>query len=505
MKALKGESAASAGLVRGWSHVREGLLDWASQPPVRAVLASPWPALVLYVAFITGIGPWWSVPELWVDEGFNLQKAALVAEGFLPYREIWSDQPPVLTYALAAFEFAGVGSVALARAFILGLACLLLAALFRLTQHTFGLLAAWLAVLLLAGSPSFQLLSVTVLIGLPAIALATFALERCVCSRGAGWLAVSGVLFGLAVQTKFFVAPWAIAFMAAILVPGLRDKGTARGRVVNLAIWCGASAATFLLVMTLSGEALIAQLVSPHLEPVTRAFQLFQSLLRLYGMVNADQVFFAGVAGGAVLAWQQQRQAIIPILISAVPLVLLANHAPIAMHHGLLSYVGLAWLGGAGVAWLFKWASGPRANVHVAALPVILCVAVGALIAPKWHRTFKKLHEEQADFVAMAEAFRAHYQRGDWVVTDRPLVAYRVGALNPPSLAVFSTKRIQTGNLPPRVLIAEIERWKPTTVMLNRFKVEPTVQAYLRRHYVEIPDPRWRHFVRPDRIADRSG
>ena len=132
----------------------------------------------LYICFIVFAGQWWSFYEFDTDEGINLMKAALVAEGYSLYDEIWSDQPPVLTYVLALVHVVSDGSVAAARTLILASSSLLIWSLFRIIFRTEGRGAAWLAVSVLAASFVFQLLSVSVMVGLPAIALAVAALDH---------------------------------------------------------------------------------------------------------------------------------------------------------------------------------------------------------------------------------------------------------------------------------------------------------------------------------------
>ena len=100
-------------------------------------------ALVLWI-----IAPWRSGYQLGPDEGLNLMKAALVVEGFSLYSEIWSDQPPLLTYILTAVHRAAPFSVEAARAVILGFSGLLLVSLFC----TVRLLKAGCAL----GSPSLR-------------------------------------------------------------------------------------------------------------------------------------------------------------------------------------------------------------------------------------------------------------------------------------------------------------------------------------------------------------
>ena len=82
--------------------------------------------------------PWWATYMESSDEGFNLGKAALVAVGQSPYGRMWNDQPPILTYVLAAAQSVAPGNVAVARGVILASACLMLWSLYRLVYRSAG-------------------------------------------------------------------------------------------------------------------------------------------------------------------------------------------------------------------------------------------------------------------------------------------------------------------------------------------------------------------------------
>ncbi len=70
---------------------------------------------LLFAVFVSVLCPWWSVYEFDVDEGFNMAKAVLVANGFRLYADVWSDQPPLLTWLLAARELFDPWNIAQAR------------------------------------------------------------------------------------------------------------------------------------------------------------------------------------------------------------------------------------------------------------------------------------------------------------------------------------------------------------------------------------------------------
>jgi hypothetical protein len=56
------------------------------------------------------------------------------------------------------------------------------------------------------------------------------------------------------------------------------------------------------------------------------------------------------------------------------------------------------------------------------------------------------------------------------MVTDLPLYAFRAGLTVPPELAVFSYKRVITGNLPEELIVQIVEDTKPRLILLGRFE-----------------------------------
>lgn len=198
------------------------------------------------------------------DEGLNLMKALLVGHGHRLYTEIWNDQPPMLTMLLAAvFRWTGP-TVEAGRLTVLAMSSLLLLALFQTLRQLEGWLAGVLAIALLAGMQSYMRLSFSVMIGLPAVALAMLSVWLAVEHRRCGdgtrlqrwvWWALtvlSGMLMGLSLMTKLFTITLAILPLAAILLPMPAERGFARLNVrrqlVAGLVWLGAAGATFGLI-----------------------------------------------------------------------------------------------------------------------------------------------------------------------------------------------------------------------------------------------------------------
>jgi hypothetical protein len=70
----------------------------------------------------------------------------------------------------------------------------------------------------------------------------------------------------------------------------------------------------------------------------------------------------------------------------------------------------------------------------------------------------------------------------NWVVTDLPMYAFRARLPVPPDLAVFSSKRITTGNLTEGQIMQTILKYQPEQILLGRFTY-PNIDKYLRENY----------------------
>jgi hypothetical protein len=76
----------------------------------------------------------------------------------------------------------------------------------------------------------------------------------------------------------------------------------------------------------------------------------------------------------------------------------------------------------------------------------------------------------------------------NWIVTDIPMYAFRMDKPVPPELAVFTWKRMMTGNLTDEQVLETIVEYQPEQVLLGRFMF-PDLQEYLNEHYrlLDIP------------------
>ncbi|MCB1500997.1 MAG: glycosyltransferase family 39 protein [Bauldia sp.] len=457
-----------------------------------------WLLPLAFAVLVTLLGQWWSPEAFDPDEGINLGKGALVAAGYHPYAEIWNDQPPVLTYILAGVQTVVPWSVGAARVAILAFACLLLFSVFVLVERSAGRAEAVAAIILLGTAPLMWRLSISVMIGLPAVALAVAA-----CAivygrdRAAPWRAVAaGLVFALSLQTKLFTAA---ALPAFLMMAYLADEAGPRGRrAATAATALAATVAGFVAIAWASGEPFLAQLIGPHVAGAVRSDYSFIVTAGHFAehLVQQPFVVIAALlaltpagrpAGRLRLAW---------LAWLGVAAVSLLGHTPLRYHHMLLLLVPLVCLGGEAswrvlrAAWPARWRLARYRTALAVIVPVVAVAYLVLMIRP--------FHDDETPGVnEAAERLAAHAVADPWVATDQPFDAFVAGLLVPPELVVFSIKRIETGNLTPEMLLATIAARKPGQVMLRRTHADRTVRDYLERTYVPL-DPRRLHYLRPD-------
>ncbi|MGD8621486.1 MAG: glycosyltransferase family 39 protein, partial [Anaerolineales bacterium] len=158
------------------------------------------------------------------DEGINAIKAMLEIQGYPLYSETWSDQPPIFTMLLKLW-FQIFGQTVLAgRVLVMLISAGLLWLVIQYLRQFFGNLHALIAAALLLLLPYYLRLSVSIMIGLPAIAFALlsfFGIAQWHRKSSSIWLLLSAAALGLSIMTKLFTAFLAPIFFTGIVLSSL--------------------------------------------------------------------------------------------------------------------------------------------------------------------------------------------------------------------------------------------------------------------------------------------
>ncbi len=441
------------------------------------------------------------------DEGVNLMKSMLMDNGYHLYGQIWSDQPPLFSYLLAGVMRIAGYNVAPARALVLIFTCLLLWAAIQFMRLAWGNGVALTSAILLFLLPRFFFLSYAVMIGMPAIALAMLSLlflaywHR---QRNWVWLALSAAALTFSVLTKLFTG-----LLAPIFLIGLAADEYYRGKAAGKTwlqilfpsvIWGVIFGLLGLVIgLALVGVDHIPQLLQSHLA-ATGAPEYAQAEYTLGWYLRPLIPFLALSLVGAILS--VQRKSWLSLYLAAwsvLAYVLLAGHTPVWDHHQLLITIPAAMLAAIAVyeiiyrQILVQSILKPLKLSFASALIVLSLVTFIAYFFPFQNREpFNYLSPKPAlnvsdlylgpNYDKILRVVFKYAPKTDWMVTDLPMFAYRAGLLDPPNLAVITSKRYTSGLITEDEIVQTIQKYQPGMVLLGRFEY-PVVKSSLTADY----------------------
>lgn len=480
----------------------------------------PWDLLIslvpplLFVTVMALYFPFRAAFELDPDEGVNAMKSLLLLKGYPLYDSVWSDQPPLFTYLLAtAYRILDPGAN-VGRFLVLLFSGALVWAVFRFLHKTWGLPHAAAGVILLVLVPDYLNLSVSTMIGLPAIALAALAMSALGAwhrTQHPGFLVLSALLLALSLMTKLFTAFLTPVFLVGILTgEAMRLRGRAHPLQALRSTWkadlrpallwslvLGVVLLTALLIMI--GPANLYQLIVPHLEADLPAFLGDQPVEEIITYSINDYlkpallVLLLAVLGLIATLRTRRWAGLYPAAWMAGAYLLLTFHDPVWYHHSLLVTVPAAVLAGAAVgealgavpallsALRRRWAGALFVAAALGLAALTLAVRL-PLVSEQFERVDRDLRTFQP-VQGIMTTMQRYADVTKWVVTDLPSYAFFTGKASPPELAVITSKRYKTGELSEDEIIAVIEKYRPEQVLVGRFKYNGPLIPYLQEHY----------------------
>ncbi len=445
--------------------------------------------------------PFRFVFEIDPDEGIQVMKAFLFSRGHGLYSEIYSDQPPLLTLILSVL-FKVLGPKVLpARLAVLAFSALLMTSAVVYLHVFWSRLHAILGLLLLVLLPSYAQLSVSVMVGLPAIALAMASLLfLCLWQRGerVAWLVLSACLLSASIMVKLFtVILLPIIVAGLLLAPGRQAlQGPGKwGRIRPALVW----SATFGLVL----GAVLLGLVGP-----TNVPQLFETHLGVRGIEYFERetlvrhgrdlwpLFLLATLGSGWVILKRAWTGTCFLAWMVVGAAFLTVNTPVWYHQVILIACPACVLGAIGVAEPLAgktwggWGRLCQAALAIAAGVLLVVYALWAI-----PRVVGKMDSRLPNLVA-GEALRAreydlltlidYFDPGGKVlVTDRPMFAFRSRRETPPELANLSQKVMRGGIVSEQRIIDLIHATAPPIVLLARFDL-PEVESYLDSRYDQV-------------------
>ena len=435
------------------------------------------------------------------DEGINAIKAMMNIKGYQLYSEIWSDQPPLFTMLLTLWFRvfglaipAGRGLVLLFSAAILWLTIQYLRQFWGNRHAIFGILALILL-------PYYLVLSVSIMIGLPAIALALLSFFGLALWHKLGdvkWLILSALALGLSIMTKLFTVILGPIFLSGILLSGWKDYRHHRD-------WLKACmpSAVWLTIFSVTTGSILIMIVKP-----AHVFDLIQVHL-----IAGDSVLFKAYAENSTI--QSFLKDSLPLLILAclggisafrskswtamylvawvtTAYIFLSVNVPFWSHHQLLITVPSAILAAIAIGNGFNELQKVLLSREMSGIGIVLgmlsLILTMTFMDARLTPTVKKLALNLPNFRGQSVEDRNdqetlalmwdHAHLTNWVYTDRPMFAFRTQLPVPPYLAVLTKKRIAAGVLTEDQILEILVEYQPEQVFVGRFDL-PVIQEYI--------------------------
>lgn len=500
----------------------------SSRPLLARLLSEPaWQLLppLTYLVVMLRYFPYWQMFWIYFDEGYNLIKALLVLRGYSLYSQVWSDQPPLLTYLLAGlFRVNGPGVYA-SRLMVLLFTCLLIWALVQFMRMAWGNLAAVAGAVLLILVPDFILLSASTLVGQPSLAMACAALLFLALWHrrgGAWWLVLSAAAMSFSLLIKLYTGFLLPVFGLGLLIGSYSGRAEKSWwQVIQPAsIWSGVVLGlTAGLGWLLGGPDSLAQLTQPHLAASQAVAELEENNLLpiTYYLRTAWPLLLLALLALYPLVKKRLWLMLYPLAWGATALLILLNYAPVWSHHALLVTVPAAMLAGGALSEALRQGArllrGPRPAASDWLLLFSSLVALGLLVylrAPDLqtivhdYRRFQV--EERFPYeLTVQKKIDQYAPQTTWMVTDMPMFAFRAGLSVPPNLAVISGKRFLAGDLTEEEILSIVRETRPEQVLIGRFEF-PALETYLQQDYslVLSRDDTTKLYIRSDMLTGEA-
>lgn len=460
--------------------------------------------------------PFREVFEFGRDEGINLTKVLLLDRGYHLYSDVWSDQPPLLQYAIKSWLRVVGWDVNNARILQLAFASSIIFATHDILRLTRGHLAALTAILLLPCTQEFLKGSVAVMVGLPSIALAllaVWALIRWRLTSRSRWICVGGLLMGLSLATKLFTGFLVPILCLWILFIAARDRGAKLPALLPAAAW-------FLIALSTVSFILLWIVTPTHLSQLYEAHMLARHAVAKFGvafligrLMHDWEIVVLAACGVLVLIRQRHSELLVIGLWFAGAISVLALHRPVWDHHLLLVTVPGCILSGVAIDDFLRggvWGLVTGKERRLAAIVVGACTVVFGfrlLLGRQLPDKMRVMMDDNRRFTM--EVAKAYNGQGDLMVTDQLMYAIRLRQELIPEIAILTTKRALTGLLTKERLLQRIFNESPNQIVLTSKLFQTVFNASLsdicRRYslvYQEVLQPPFELYVRKDLMGD---
>jgi 4-amino-4-deoxy-L-arabinose transferase-like glycosyltransferase len=435
-----------------------------------------------------------------VDEGINSMKSLLYLKGFSLYKQIWSDQPPLFT-ALLAFCFKIFGPTLYhGRLMVLGFSALLLWAFYQTVKIDSGIIPATFGTILLTLSVAYARLSASVMLGIPALALAMLSIYFLTLyqkSQIRVGLLLSATFMALSLQTKFFAA-FLIPIVIFKIISAKNLRKDTNKTLAPFLSWLISFFALYLAITIIyfgfDAHLFINQLFRPHLEKLTTSKS---TNIALWIMLLQDYDILILALLGIILCLRCKKQEFhLPAFWLIFTSLLLSFHKPIWYHYYLLISIPICWLASLGASQFiqdFFPSRPPAINLKKRhSILGLLCAAMILIILLGLPMKYKRVQNDISDKtnwqeINMLGLLSKYKSKTRWIATDMPTAAFNANILVPPEIAVATVKRRFASAEEQKYFLDILKRYKPEQILIGRFQdYGPKIMEYIKNDYLEV-------------------
>lgn len=453
-------------------------------------------ALLLAIAALQRLvdleGPRSTFPDLF-DEGIRAEQLLLMANGYRPFRDIYSAQGLLLLPLLYPFYALFGGTLGAIRLGVGVISVVGLVGIWWAGRQAAGIAGGLLALFILAASPAYLEASRLALAEVPSLAPAIWAVGCALRWRWGGrarWLYAAVALGTIAVLIKPMAMAVGVPIGLLMLTrPGLRP----RHLLIAAALAIGIVAAA---VLAMGPTEVYQQIVLYRVgarEGGNWEFRrnLKQVVLEPFG--ERAGIFILAAASALLLLRADRRTGLALVSWPLAAVLLLLFYYPLHPKHLVYIYPPLALLGGAGLGratWL-AWkdsAEGRHTRLLTVTIAAILTVTpIGALLGRGV--AAQNTENDDGDLHVYDDAASRSIELltgpRKFILTDHPYVAALAQRLVPPNLVDPSRGRTRAGTLTDQDVIEAAHKFDTKLVLTwaDRLRRLPGVPPWLDQNY----------------------
>ncbi len=436
------------------------------------------------------------------DEGIELTKASLFSQNLLFNHEYWDPQPLLFNILLGKYLNIFGFSIITARIFTLFFATLIIWCFTQILSRSVGNIPAIISTLLLILSINFLRLSVSVMQGIPCLALAILAIYFIVLysqNFKLYLLSLAGISLGISLQLKMitiFLIPVIMLYLF-LIIPNIKQK------LISIFTFLISLTIIFLIIGLLTSSLDLEKIFLFHLSSSLKEDYQNHNSLKDVILIYAQNFDFLllTIVGIKSIKLKENYLYLLPLFWLITITLLLINHKPVWYHYLVLISVPLIWLASYGIKEILLLSNNFKISELWKHKFIIFTLIFSLLVIPvKLGIIYRQnnifIQESQIKFTNV-DRILTYQNQTHWLFTDLAMYSFYSKINVPPEIAVLPAKRLISGNLNQTDLLEVLNKYQPEQILIERFPIIlDQIKPYLETNYQKIyEDKNTKHYI----------